>query len=151
MNLLVDNELCEYQITLVEDRIVVFVIHCSIHQRVRANKVEYRVRKARGVINTSAWTRLGNLRVENGQPSRVWCRLLLKLSCRRKEANKGSIKYRQGKVFHFRTLFFLTSKSELSCSVLPFFSILIEKAVNTLERISCSRDTNNLLQPKSRS
>lgn len=137
VNLLVDYEFCENQITLVKDGIVVFVIYCSIHQRMGTNEVEYRVGEACRVINASARPGLRNLRVENWQPSWVWCRLLLELSCRQKEADKRSIKYRQEKVFHFRILFLLTSTSELSCSILQFLSILIENCQYSQATFCC--------------
>lgn len=135
MHLLVNDQLREHQVALVKDRIVVLVIYGLVHQRMWANKVEDRVGKAWRVVHTCSGTRLGNFRVENRQPGWVWCRLLLKLSCK----TKKTVKYRRKKnffplVFHFRTFSFVTFTSELSFP----FSILIEKTVNTLERLSCS-------------
>lgn len=92
MHLLVNDQLREHQVALVKDRIVVLVIYGLVHQRMWANKVEDRVGKAWRVVHTCSGTRLGNFRVENRQPGWVWCRLLLKLSCKTKKNRKISTK-----------------------------------------------------------
>lgn len=149
VHLLVNYELCENQITFVENWIVMFVIYGFVHQRMWANEIQDGVGKACRVINTCARTRLRNFRVQHWQPSRVWCRLLLIFCCKRNK--RKFLKYRQVKNFYssrfpfplpFHSWHSLTS--ELSFP----FSILIEKTVNALERLLCFHEGTRVKQQR---
>lgn len=78
---LVDHQLGEHQIALVEHRIVVLMIDGAVHQRMRSNEIQHRIRQAGRVVHARARPRLRDLALQHRQPSGVRGGLLLEFAC----------------------------------------------------------------------
>lgn len=83
-HLLVNHQFGEHQVSLVEHGIRVLVIDGAVHQRMRADEVQHRIRQARRIVDARARPWFRDLALEHRQPGAVRSGLLLEFACNRK-------------------------------------------------------------------